>query len=226
MSRDVFPWTRNEMAVPATLRKRAEKLKELINYHNYRYYVLDSPEISDAEFDGLMADLQALERQHPELVTPDSPTQRVGAPPRKEFGEIRHEVPMLSLDNAFTEEAMREFDRRVRDRLGVEAVEYVAEPKMDGLAVSLLYRDGALLRAATRGDGRTGEDVTPNVRTIPSVPLRLLGRRHPAALEVRGEVFIGNDLAVGITDLNNILNALALQGAQQAGGNDDIFSGG
>lgn len=183
----------NEMAVPATLRKRADKLKELINHHNYRYYVLDSPEISDAEFDGLMADLQALERQYPELVTSDSPTQRVGAPPRKEFGEIRHEVPMLSLDNAFTEEAMREFDRRVRDRLAVEEVQYTGEPKMDGLAVSLLYRDGVLHRAATRGDGRTGEDVTPNVRTIPSVPLRLLGRRHPPAIEVRGEVFMDKE---------------------------------
>ncbi len=178
------------MSAPREARDRVEKLRELINHHNYRYYVIDDTEISDAEFDGLVGELRNLERSHPELVTADSPTQRVGGAPREEFGEVRHDIPMLSLDNAFTEDDVREFDRRVRDRLGVDQVEYCADPKLDGLAVSLLYRDGVLTRAATRGDGRTGEDVTPNVRTVPSVALRLLGKDFPALLEVRGEVFL------------------------------------
>ncbi len=177
----------------ATPEKRAAQLREQIRYHNFRYYVLDDPQIPDAEYDRLMQELQALETEHPELVSPDSPTQRVGAEPLKVFGEVRHEVPMLSLDNAFSDEELASFDRRVRERLEVDSVEYTAEPKLDGLAVSLLYEDGQLVRAATRGDGATGENVTQNVRTIQSIPLRLLGNDHPHRLEVRGEVFISRD---------------------------------
>ncbi len=176
-----------------TPEQRAEKLREQIRYHNYRYYVLDDPEIPDAEYDRLLRALQQLEQQHPELITPDSPTQRIGAQPLSAFGEVRHELPMLSLDNAFSDEELAEFDRRVRERLGVDAVDYTAEPKLDGVAVSLLYQDGRLVRGATRGDGNSGEDVTQNVRTIPSIPLRLRGKDYPQRLEVRGEVFMPHE---------------------------------
>ena len=175
-----------------TLEQRAEKLRERVRYHNYRYYVLDDPEIPDAEYDRLLRELQQLEQQHPELITPDSPTQRVGARPLSAFGEVRHELPMLSLDNAFSDEELGEFDRRVRERLGVDTVEYTGEPKLDGVAVSLLYEDGRLVRGATRGDGSSGEDVTQNVRTIQSIPLRLRGKGYPQRLEVRGEVFMSH----------------------------------
>lgn len=173
--------------------QRIEELRTQINHHNYLYYVLDRPEIPDAEYDRLLRELQELESRHPELITPDSPTQRVGAEPAKEFAPVRHEIPMLSLANAFDEQEMEGFDRRARERLGVDAITYTAEPKLDGLAVSLLYEDGVLVRAATRGDGTTGEDVTRNVRTIDSVPLRLVGRGHPRRLEVRGEVYISRE---------------------------------
>jgi DNA ligase (NAD+) len=170
---------------------RINELREQINYHNYRYYVLDNPEIPDAEYDRLLRELQDLEAEHPELITPDSPTQRVGAAPLKEFGEVRHEIPMLSLANAFSEEELNDFDRRVRERLGDDAaVEYAAEPKLDGLAISLRFEAGVLVRGATRGDGATGEDVTQNVRTIDAIPLRLRGKDYPTVLEVRGEVFM------------------------------------
>ncbi|RMG28464.1 MAG: NAD-dependent DNA ligase LigA [Gammaproteobacteria bacterium] len=178
------------MGAPEAVRRRVEQLRREIERHNYLYYVLDQPEIPDAEYDKLMRELQALEQQYPELVTPDSPTQRVGAAPAKEFAEVVHEVPMLSLDNAFSDEELAEFDRRVRERLGVPRVEYSAEPKFDGLAVSLLYEDGVLVRGATRGDGYRGEDVTANVRTIRSIPLRLLRSGWPRRLEVRGEVIM------------------------------------
>ncbi|ROR32253.1 NAD-dependent DNA ligase LigA [Inmirania thermothiophila] len=178
------------MAVPEAVRARAEALRREIEYHNYRYYVLDDPVIPDAEYDRLLRELQQIEAMHPELVTPDSPTQRVGAPPRADFGEVPHAVPMLSLDNAFDEGEVAEFDRRVRERLGVARVAYACEPKFDGASVSLRYEDGVLVRAATRGDGRRGEDVTPNARTIRTVPLRLLGAGWPRVLEVRGEVVI------------------------------------
>ncbi len=177
-------------AVPEKQARRAAALREQLNYHNYRYYVLDAPEIPDAEYDKLFRELQELEKNYPALVSTDSPTQRVGAAPLAAFGEVRHEVAMLSLENAFSEDDVTDFDRRVREGLRLEAVEYLAEPKLDGLAVSLLYEDGVLLRAATRGDGYTGEDVTQNVRTVHSVPLRLLGTRHPRRLEVRGEVYM------------------------------------
>src|SRR6187200_3307271 len=152
---------------------KVRELRQQIAHHNYRYHVLDDPEVSDAEYDRLMRELKALEEQHPDLVTPDSPTQRVGATPVSELQEVVHAVPMLSLDNAFTDEDLVAFDRRVRERL--EIVEYSAEPKLDGLAVSFRYESGRLVQAATRGDGLRGEDITHNVRTIKSVPTVLRG---------------------------------------------------
>ncbi len=172
-----------------------ERLRRFIEEFNYAYYVLAEPKASDAEYDRLLRELQTLEQRHPELVTPDSPTQRVGATPVGEFREVRHSVPMLSLDNAFDEAQLTAWGKRVTDRLkaaGVDAerLEFVAEPKLDGLAVSLRYEDGILVLAATRGDGTVGEDVTHNVRTIKGVPLRLRARKPPAVLEARGEVFL------------------------------------
>jgi DNA ligase (NAD+) len=179
------------MTPTPSIPERIEKLREQINRHNYQYYVLDDPLIPDSEYDRLLRELQALESEHPELVTPDSPTQRVGARPLDAFDEVRHSLPMLSLDNAFDEGEMRDFDRRVKERLEVSGeVCYAAEPKLDGLAISLRYEKGVLVQAATRGDGSRGEDVTQNVRTIPSVPLRLLGQGFPPVLEVRGEVYM------------------------------------
>ncbi|HID12119.1 MAG TPA: NAD-dependent DNA ligase LigA, partial [Candidatus Latescibacteria bacterium] len=174
-------------------KRRIEELREQIRYHNYRYYVLDSPEISDAEYDRLFRELQELEAQFPEFITPDSPTQRVGAQPAEEFGIVPHTVPMLSLDNAMDEEEIREFDRRVKRFLGTEEdIAYVAEPKLDGLGVELVYERGRLVVGATRGDGFVGEDVTQNIRTIRAVPLLLLGD-PPERLEVRGEVIMHLD---------------------------------
>ena len=172
------------------LEARVRELREQIDYHNYRYYVLDDPEIPDSEYDRLMRELQELEAAHPELVTPDSPTQRMGAQPLKEFTEVRHAVPMLSLGNAFSDGEMADFDERVRKLLKVEQVEYSAEPKLDGLAISLRYEKGVLVQGATRGDGHRGEDVTSNVRTIGAIPLRLRGQGWPEVLEVRGEIFM------------------------------------
>ncbi len=165
-------------------------LREEINHHNHQYYVLDEPKIPDAEYDRLMRELQALESQAPELITPDSPTQRVGSEPLAGFDEVAHTVPMLSLDNAFSDEEVMAFDKRACERLEVGAVAYCAEPKLDGLAVSLRYEHGFLVCAATRGDGRVGEEITQNIRTIASVPLRLMGGDFPDVLEVRGEVYI------------------------------------
>ncbi len=178
------------MAVPASLQARAGALREQIEWHNYRYYVLDDPEIPDAEYDRLLQELRALERDYPELVTPDSPTQRVGAAPLSVFGQVQHTLPMLSLDNAFSATEVEDFDRRIRERLDLGQVSYAAEPKLDGLAVSLRYENGRLVCGATRGDGYTGEDITQNIRTIGAVPLRLRGRSYPRLLEVRGEVFM------------------------------------
>ena len=169
---------------------RAAELRAQIAQHDYRYYVLDDPLIPDAEYDRLMLELRALESAQPELITPDSPTQRVSGTPGGSFGEVVHQVAMLSLDNAFSEEDVQAFDRRVHERLGVTGdLDYVAEPKLDGLAVTVIYREGLLAQAATRGDGLTGENVTPNVRTIRAVPQRL---RPPAPplLEARGEIFM------------------------------------
>jgi DNA ligase (NAD+) len=172
---------------------RIEALRSQINYHNRQYYVYDAPEIPDAEYDRLMRELQSLEQQHPELITPDSPTQRVGDAPLEGFDEVAHQVPMLSLDNAFSEQEMEEFERRIRDRLKLgagEAIHYLAEPKLDGLAVNLRYEQGRLVQAATRGDGNRGEDVTSNVRTIKAIPLKLDGKAWPEVVEIRGEVFM------------------------------------
>ena len=183
------------MGSEADIRSRIEILRDRIRYHNYRYYALDDPEVSDAEYDALFRELAALERAHPELLTPDSPTQRVGFPPLDKFQPFEHAVPMLSLENAMTETEVLEFDGRVRKLLGHSGdVPYVAEPKMDGLAIEVLYREGELLRAGTRGDGYTGEDVTPNVKTIRAVPWKLFkpegGAAVPAFLAVRGEVYM------------------------------------
>src|ERR1700730_1345218 len=181
--------------MPETSRKlaaEAEKLREEINRANYRYYVLDDPEISDAEYDQLMRRLEAIEREHPELATPDSPTQRVGAEPSEKLGVVVHRRAMMSLGNAMDAEEMREFDKRIKRLLRSDAdIEYVAEIKLDGLGIELIYEDGILTVGSTRGDGTNGEDVTQNVRTIKSVPLRLQNPDHgkvPHILEVRGEV--------------------------------------
>ncbi len=170
-------------------RRRAEDLREAIRHHDYLYHVLDQPEISDAQYDKLYRELKGLEERFPELVTPDSPTRRVGAEPRPGFSEVEHLALMLSLDSGADEEDARRFDTRLRSALGDDAVEYVAEPKLDGLSLELVYENGSLLRAATRGDGRVGEDVTPNARTIGSLPLRLRekDREAPTLLAVRGE---------------------------------------
>lgn len=173
------------------LQQQIETLREQLRYHNHRYYVLDDPEVPDVEYDRLFRELQALEAAHPDLITPDSPTQRVGAAPLTEFGEIKHAIPMLSLGNVFSDEELLAFDKRIHDRLKSDSeTEFVAEPKLDGLAISILYENGVFTRAATRGDGETGEDVTHNVRTIASVPLRLLGEGYPTVLEVRGEIYM------------------------------------
>ena len=171
-------------------RKRATWLSGEINRHNVAYYVLDAPTIPDAEYDLLFRELQALEAAHPDLITQDSPTQRVGAAPLPEFSQISHSVPMLSLANGFDEGDILAFDRRVRDGLHADRVDYAAELKFDGLAISLRYEDGVLVQAATRGDGETGEDVTANIRTIRAIPLRLLAAHPPQVLEVRGEVLM------------------------------------
>ena len=179
-----------------TPEERIAALREQIHHHNYRYYVLDSPEISDAEYDRLMRELADLEAEHPELVTPDSPTQRVGAPPAEAFESFRHRVPMLSLSNCFSIEELRAFDARVKRMLNRppdEAISYVAELKIDGLGVSLTYERGRLVAGATRGDGTEGELVTQNLKTVRSIPLRLQGSGWPSPVEVRGEVFISHE---------------------------------
>src|ERR1700734_1184706 len=170
---------------------RVALLKETLDRYNYRYHALDDPEVPDAEYDRLMLELKDLEAKHPDLLTPDSPTQRVGASPVAAFGAVKHRLAMLSLDNAFSEEDVREFDRRVRERLGREGpIRYSAEPKLDGLAISARYENGAFVQGATRGDGETGEDITQNLRTIAALPLKLRTDRPPRVLEVRGEVFM------------------------------------
>ncbi len=172
---------------------RAGKLRALLHQHNHAYYVLDDPQVSDAEYDSLFRELESIEHTHPALKTDDSPTQRVGAPPLDAFSSVRHSVPMLSLGNAFSEEELKAFDKRVHDRLELpegEAIEYVGEPKLDGLAVSLTYENGVFVQGATRGDGYSGENITPNLKTIGSLPLKLSAKSCPSLLEVRGEVFM------------------------------------
>ncbi|NPU83979.1 MAG: NAD-dependent DNA ligase LigA [Syntrophaceae bacterium] len=173
-----------------TADKRAADLRRVIDRHNRLYYQLDAPEIPDSEYDALLRELTDIEERFPELATPDSPTRRVGAPPLDKFPAYAHRTPMLSLSNAFDDGEVEAFDRRIRERLGVETIDYTAEPKFDGLAVSLIYENGVLAHGSTRGDGFTGEEVTANVRTVRTIPLRLLGEAVPKGLEVRGEVIL------------------------------------
>jgi DNA ligase (NAD+) len=179
------------LSVPEDVRQRVVGLRSEIEEHNYFYYVLDNPKITDEKYDALMRQLIELEQQYPELVTPDSPTQRVGGEVQQGFKPVKHLLPMLSLGNAFSEGDLRDFDRRVRSIIGDEELEYVVELKIDGLAISLIYEDGKLVRGATRGDGETGEDITQNLRTVGSIPLKL--RQPVSRLEVRGEAFMPKD---------------------------------
>jgi DNA ligase (NAD+) len=178
--------------VSTAVEQELESLREQLETWNYQYYVLDDPTVPDAEYDRCMLRLRTLEEQYPALLREDSPSQRVGGAPLDKFRQVVHELPMLSLDNAFDAQDMLDFNRRLLDRLGdgEQALVFACEPKLDGIAASLLYRDGVLMRGATRGDGRTGEDITQNVRTIPSIPLRLRGEGYPAVLEVRGEIYL------------------------------------
>ena len=169
--------------------QRATKLRQILAHHNHRYYVLDAPEISDAKYDALLRELEELEAAYPELITPDSPTQRVGGEPLAAFATVRHPRPLLSLANARNEQELLEFDRRVRNLAAGEEVQYVLELKIDGLAVALTYEEGVFVRGATRGDGYRGEDITANLRTIRSLPLRLQGDA-PRLLEVRGGLYV------------------------------------
>src|SRR5271167_2673719 len=177
------------------IKEKVEALREQIRHHEYRYYVLDDPEISDAEFDQLMIELKRLEAEHPELVTPDSPTQRVGGKPREGFVKVAHSSPMLSLDNTYSEDELRAWERRVHELSGRSDVDYVCELKLDGMSLALTYEDGKLVRGITRGDGSVGEDVTLNVRTVRSVPLsipkeKLKKSGIPVDFEVRGELLM------------------------------------
>ncbi|MBV8734971.1 MAG: NAD-dependent DNA ligase LigA, partial [Solirubrobacterales bacterium] len=203
--------------------QRAGEVRRALEYHNYRYYVLDDPEIEDDQYDALLDELRAIERDHPELISPDSPTQRVGAEPVSELVKVSHLQPMLSLGTVRSEEELRSWIQRMRNflaREGIEApqFEFVAEPKIDGLAISLLYRDGVLERGATRGNGEVGEDVTHNLRTIPSIPLRLEMRNPPALIEVRGEAYMSlpdfaalneRQAAAGLSTFRNPRNSAA-----------------
>ena len=182
-------------------RTEIERLTQALHHHNYRYYALDDPEITDQEYDRLLRQLQELETRYPHLKSADSPSQRVGVEPLSSFAEVAHLQPMLSLDNAFSDDEVSDFDRRIRERLNWrEPLAYVCEPKLDGVAVSLLYEQGVLVRGATRGDGRTGEDISANVRTIASIPLRLQGDSVPPLVEVRGEIYMSR---AGFEALNN-----------------------
>ncbi|MCP4698656.1 MAG: NAD-dependent DNA ligase LigA [Gammaproteobacteria bacterium] len=185
--------------IPENIQQQAAELRDALERHNHAYYVLDEPLLPDSEYDRMMRELQAMEAAYPELADASSPTQRVGAPPLPAFSQAVHAVPMLSLANAFAPEEVEDFDRRVREYLQADEVEYAAEPKLDGVAISLRYEAGVLVRAATRGDGATGEDVTQNARTIGAVPLRLQGERCPRVLEVRGEVLMSKQ---GFEQLN------------------------
>ncbi|MEO7063213.1 MAG: NAD-dependent DNA ligase LigA, partial [Dokdonella sp.] len=170
--------------------ERAAALRARLDDANYRYHVQDDPDLPDAEYDKLFRELVALEAAHPELVATDSPTQRVGAAPSGAFASVRHEIPMLSLGNAFSDDEVEDFVRRVTERLEIDNPLFSVEPKFDGLAISLRYEDGLFVRGATRGDGESGEDVTANLRTIKVIPLKLRGKGWPAVLEVRGEVYM------------------------------------
>ena len=200
------------MAIPKTVQDEVLALRETLSEHNHRYYVLDDPSVSDAEYDRLFIRLRELEKAYPELITVDSPTQRVGGAPLKVFSQVTHLVPMLSLDNAFDEADIVQFNQRIADRIQYNAtLEFCCEPKLDGLAINLRYENGVLVQAATRGDGATGEDVTQNIKTIKSLPMRLRGKDHPQVLEVRGEVYMTRE------------GFIALNAAQDARG-EKIFA--
>ena len=182
--------------IPEEVHQHYQRLKSELNQHNHAYYVLDDPSIPDSHYDRLMAELQAIEQQYSQLRTSDSPTQRIGGMALDSFSQVRHEVPMLSLDNAFSDAEMMDFDRRIKDRINLDSSQnltYACEPKLDGVAVSLIYQKGLLIRGATRGDGSIGEDITANVRTIKSIPLSLHGDIFPELLEVRGEIYMPRD---------------------------------
>ena len=173
------------------IQQKIQSLKDQLNLYSYQYYTLDDPQVPDATYDRLYRELQSLEEKYPQFISSDSPTQRVGDKPLDGFTQVKHEVPMLSLDNVFSAEELREFNQRIQHRLNTtDEIEFAAEPKLDGLAISLIYKKGLLVQAGTRGDGTTGEDVTQNVRTIKSIPLKLMGNDYPALLEVRGEIFM------------------------------------
>ena len=188
--------TRAAQAAERLAANRAAELRALLERYNYRYHALDDPEVPDAEYDKLMLELRGIEAQHPQLLTEDSPTQRVGAAPVAAFAAVRHRVAMLSLDNAFNEEEVRDFDRRIHERLESDSmIRFSAEPKLDGLAISALFENGVFVQGATRGDGETGEDITQNLRTIAALPRKLRadespGAQAPRVLEVRGEVYM------------------------------------
>ena len=184
--------------MPKNAAKRIEKLVAELNEHNYRYHVLADPAISDQDYDRLLAELQQLEEAHPDLSPPDSPAQRVGGETTSEFPTVRHAAPMLSLDNSYSRQDLQAFDKRVRDALPGEEIKYVAELKIDGVALSLVYEDSLLVQAATRGDGVQGDEITANARTIRSIPLRL--RRAGITCEVRGEVYMRHDSFAALND--------------------------
>lgn len=189
------------MSLPLTIKQHAAVLRSELNEHGYRYHVLSAPSIPDAEYDRLFRELEHLERDYPDLIDPQSPTQRVGDEVQKGFREIEHLQPMLSLDNAFNKEELKAFDQRIHQRLGNdEPIEYICEPKLDGVAINLTYQQGILKQAATRGDGHVGEDITSNIRTIAQIPLKLRGNEHPELIEIRGEVYITK---AGFTALNH-----------------------
>ena len=195
--------------IPQQVAQSYQRLKDDLNQHNHAYYVLDDPSVPDSEYDRLMRELQTIEQNFPQLLTADSPSQRVGGVALDSFSQVVHTVPMLSLDNAFSDTEMVDFDRRIKDRINLDSSQqmtYACEPKLDGVAVSVLYKAGLLERAATRGDGSVGEDITANVRTIKSIPLRLQGENLPDILEVRGEIYMPK---AGFNHLN--------QKAKQAG---------
>ena len=176
-----------------SIQERIDELRRQINHHNYLYYVEAKPEISDKEFDKLLEELKKLEAEHPELITPDSPTQRVGGQPIEGFATVRHREPMLSIDNTYSADELREFDKRIKKLLGGEAVTYVVELKIDGVAISLTYEAGLFTVGATRGDGVQGDDVTHNLKTINGLPLRLHTKSPPSLLEARGEVYMNRE---------------------------------
>ena len=197
-----------------TIAQRVEELRRQINYHNSKYYVEAKPEISDREFDRLLDELKKLEAAHPDLVTPDSPTQRVGGEPVGSFRTVTHRVPMLSIDNTYNPDELREFDRRTRKALGGEPVTYLVELKIDGVAIALTYEDGALTVGATRGDGERGDNVTHNLKTVRNLPLRLHGDKPPKLLEVRGEVYMSR---ADFVRFNKDLEAKGEKKAAEAG---------